>query len=117
MIPHQPPHGVHLIAALAGQSGLDDLLFIELVLREAATAAQVTLIDLRLHQFGDQGGVTGVALLAESHISIHTWPEHGLIAIDIFTCGARACPHAALDYIAKRFDAEVTRMQQVERLS
>lgn len=111
------PHGIHLIADLASQTGLDDPAFIEQALREAAEAAQVTLLDLRLHHFGAAFGVTGVALLAESHISIHTWPEHGLAAIDIFTCGAQARPQAALDHLTTRFAAQILRCESVSRLS
>lgn len=111
------PHGVHLIADLATSIGLDDPEFIAAVLREAAQAAQVTLIDLRLHHFGDCNGVTGVALLAESHISIHTWPEHALAAVDIFTCGNQARPQAALDHIVARLAATVTRSECVDRLA
>lgn len=57
------------------------------VLRQAAEAAGATVLDGRFHTFGDAGGVTGVLLLAESHISIHTWPEHRFAAVDIFLCG------------------------------
>ncbi len=111
------PHGLHLIADLSASTGLADPAFVERVLRDAASAARVTLIDLRLHHFGESSGVTGVALLAESHISIHTWPEHELIAIDIFTCGADARPEAALECIARHFKASVLRQQQINRLA
>ena len=53
----------------------------------AADAAQATLLHIHLHHFSPQGGVSGVAVLAESHISTHTWPEHGFAAFDIFMCG------------------------------
>ncbi len=111
------PHGIHLIADLAATTGLDDPAFVEAVLREAAAAARVTLIDLRLHHFGEHSGVTGVALLAESHISIHTWPEHALAAVDIFTCGAEARPQAALDHMIHRFAACLLRTDRIERLA
>jgi S-adenosylmethionine/arginine decarboxylase-like enzyme len=75
---HESVRGLHLVADIAGASGLGDLPLIEAVLREAAQAARATVLDVRLHHFGPGKGVTGVALLAESHISIHTWPEHGL---------------------------------------
>lgn len=57
------------------------------ILAAAAEAAQATVLDSRFHTFGGAGGVTGVLLLAESHISIHTWPEHRYAAADIFLCG------------------------------
>lgn len=80
--------GHHLLADLHGCPHLDDPVLVEAALRAAVAAAGVRLLDLRLHHFGARQGVTGVALLAESHISIHSWPEHGYAAIDIFICGA-----------------------------
>ena len=57
-------------------------------LSEAAEAAGATILGSHFHTFGGEGGVTGVLLLAESHISIHTWPEHGFAAVDAFVCGS-----------------------------
>jgi len=88
--------GRHLLADLYGCPVLDDAALIETALRAAANSAGATVIGLHLHHFGDGQGVTGVALLAESHMSIHTWPEHGYAAIDIFLCGRRHDPAAAL---------------------
>jgi len=79
--------GLHLLLELWGAQRLDDEDFIEATLRRAAEAAQATVLDIRLHKFLSSGGVTGVALLAESHISIHTWPERAYAAVDIFMCG------------------------------
>ncbi|HET9511955.1 MAG TPA: adenosylmethionine decarboxylase [Sphingomonas sp.] len=62
---------------------------VDAAMRAAVAAAGATLLDLRLHGFGEGQGVTGIALLAESHISIHTWPEHDYAAADIFLCGSR----------------------------
>lgn len=84
-----PFSGTHLLIDLRGCHHLDDLAAVEAALRSAVAIAGATLIDLRLHHFGPGHGVTGVAMLAESHISIHTWPEHGYAAIDIFLCGPR----------------------------
>ena len=111
-----PPRGKHLVADLAARTGLDDPGFIEAILREAAELARVTLLDIRLHHFGPASGVTGVALLAESHISIHTWPESGAIAVDIFTCGDTARPEAALDHLTRCFDAELLTLTVIDRL-
>jgi S-adenosylmethionine decarboxylase len=81
------PTGTHLIVDFRGCTRLDDPQHIERVLRAAVEAAGATLLGLHLHHFGPHLGVTGVALLAESHLSIHTWPETGYAAIDIFLCG------------------------------
>jgi S-adenosylmethionine decarboxylase len=99
------PDGLHLLAELFGCRNLDDPALVERALRDAVAAAGATLIDLRLHHFGVAQGVTGVALLAESHLSIHTWPEHGYAAIDIFLCGRRHDPGAALAVLVAAFDS------------
>jgi S-adenosylmethionine decarboxylase len=93
------PNGLHLLADLHGCPVLDDVALVEDAMRRAAAAAGATVIGLHLHHFGEGQGVTGVALLAESHMSIHSWPEHGYAAIDIFLCGARHDVQAALEVI------------------
>lgn len=89
------PTGTHMLVDYHGCRHLDDPAPIERALIAAAEAARATLLDIRLHHFGPEGGVTGVALLAESHISIHTWPEHEYAAVDIFLCGETHDPQAA----------------------
>jgi S-adenosylmethionine decarboxylase len=84
--------GTHLIVDLWQARRLDDLAGVERMLREAARNCGATLLNLDLHRFTPNGGISGVAVLAESHISIHTWPERGYAAIDIFMCG-EAKPH------------------------
>ncbi|PIT10449.1 S-adenosylmethionine decarboxylase proenzyme [Snodgrassella alvi] len=66
---------------------LQDAIAIEKALLQVAQVAQAHILASHFHTFGGSGGVTGVLLLAESHISIHTWPEHHYAAIDIFMCG------------------------------
>ena len=66
----------------------------------AAAALGVTVLGAHLHHFGAGAGVTGVLLLAESHMSIHTWPEFGFAAVDVFTCGSTA-PQVAIDCLAR----------------
>ncbi|MDQ8020356.1 MAG: adenosylmethionine decarboxylase [Moraxellaceae bacterium] len=85
---------------LLDMSGVDttlscDTARIERLLRDAAAAAGATPIHAHFHPFGEGQGVTGVLLLKESHISIHTWPEHGYAAVDIFMCGTAQAMLAA----------------------
>jgi S-adenosylmethionine decarboxylase len=80
--------GTHLLADLWGASQLDDPDHIDAALREAALAAGATILHSHFHHFSPNGGVSGVVILAESHISIHTWPERSFAAVDIFMCGA-----------------------------
>ena len=97
--------GEHLLLDLYGVAPalLRDAAALETTLRDAADALGATILHAHLHRFdtvrtglpaGEQGGVTGVLLLAESHLSIHTWPEHGFAAIDAFMCGT-GTTHAA----------------------
>jgi S-adenosylmethionine decarboxylase len=113
--PAAPYDGRHLVADLHGCTGLDDAARIEAALRAGAEAAGATVLDVRLHPFGPGAGVTGVALLAESHISIHSWPEHRYAAIDIFVCGRRCRPDAALETIAAMLEAEEVRTTTLAR--
>jgi S-adenosylmethionine decarboxylase len=106
MSPPPPYDGCHLIADLHGAKRLSDLPFIEEVLRAAAEAAEATLLNVTLHHFGPGQGVTGVALLAESHISIHTWPEHRYAALDMFLCGRSDTVSRALELVTQMFEAE-----------
>ncbi|MBL4720259.1 MAG: adenosylmethionine decarboxylase [Alphaproteobacteria bacterium] len=94
--------GTHLIVDLWGASRLDDIDFIEQTMRDCVTAAGATLLHIHLHHFTPNQGVSGVAVLAESHISIHSWPEYGYAAMDIFMCGD-AEPQRAVDVLRKAF--------------
>ncbi len=80
--------GTHLLIDLWGATNLCDPDHIDRALREAAEAAGATILHSHFHHFSPNGGVSGVLVLAESHISIHTWPERDFAAIDIFMCGA-----------------------------
>ncbi len=83
--------GVHLILDFWGCRNLDDLDRMEAALRECVQRCRATLLHIHLHHFAPSGGISGVAVLAESHISVHTWPERGFAAFDVFMCGkARA---------------------------
>jgi S-adenosylmethionine decarboxylase len=90
--------GAHWIVDLWGASHLTDAKVLTTVLEAASNAAGATLLKIFLHEFPSSGGITGVALLAESHMSIHTWPEKDYAAIDIFMCG-HADTRRALDVL------------------
>ena len=79
--------GTHLLIDLWGASRLDDSENVENALRSAALAAGATILNSDFHRFEPNGGISGVVVLAESHISIHTWPERGFAALDVFMCG------------------------------
>ena len=93
--------GTHLLIDLWGASGLDDIAHVEAALREGAEASGATILHCHLHRF-QPNGVSGVLVLAESHISIHTWPEESYAALDVFMCG-ECDPHKALPVLRKAF--------------
>jgi len=97
--------GHHLLIDLWGAKRLTDKAHIERTLCAVSAAAGATLLGIDLHQFGGNGGISGVALLAESHISIHTWPETGFAAIDVFLCG-NTNPDKAAPVLVEAFDIE-----------
>jgi S-adenosylmethionine decarboxylase len=83
-------------------------------LTEVASVCGATLLDIRLHTFGENQGVTGVALLAESHISIHTWPESQFAAIDVFMCGD-CQPVLAVDVFRRVFKPQRISVSEHDR--
>jgi S-adenosylmethionine decarboxylase len=95
--------GMHLLVDLWGANNLTDPATIDRALSEAAEAAGATILHSHFHHFGPDGGVSGVLVLAESHISIHTWPERDFAAIDIFMCGA-CDPHHSLPALRAAFE-------------
>lgn len=94
--------GSHLILDLWEAEQLDDAELMERALVEAVTAAGATLLHIHLHKFSPNGGVSGVAVLSESHISVHTWPEKGFAAFDVFMCG-HAEPAKAIPVLERFF--------------
>jgi S-adenosylmethionine decarboxylase len=96
--------GSHLIIDLFGAKRLDDLKHIERTLKRCVEVAGATLLHIHLHHFTPNGGVSGVAVLSESHISIHSWPEADYAALDVFMCG-EAKPHLAIDVLRHAFEA------------
>jgi S-adenosylmethionine decarboxylase len=108
--------GYHCILELNGCPAelLDDRDFVLEAVREAAIAADLTLLGEVSHGFTPQG-VTALALLSESHISVHTWPELGYAAADVFTCGEHANPREACEHLARRFQASEQEVRVIPR--
>jgi S-adenosylmethionine decarboxylase len=97
--------GQHLIIDLFGARRLDDLKHIERTLKRCVEVAGATLLHIHLHHFTPNGGVSGVAVLSESHISIHSWPEADYAALDVFMCG-HAKPELAVPVLKEAFEAD-----------
>ena len=99
--------GKHCILELyeCDPSRLDDEAFLRTSITTAAKSAGATLLNLITHHFEPQG-VTGLALLAESHISIHTWPESGYAAVDVFTCGDHTMPEQACAVLSEALQSK-----------
>ena len=93
---------------------LNDESFLRCTLNRAAKLAKATVLNLISNKFEPQG-VTAIALLAESHISIHTWPESNYSAVDIFTCGQNMMPELAGQYIIRALKAEEHFLRVIER--
>lgn len=106
---------MHIIADFWGMSHLPDSSSeIESLLIEAAKTAKANILKTALYKFDPQG-VTGVILLSESHISIHTWPETGYASIDAYTCGDHTDPMAAVNYLKKSLKPLVVQMTKIKR--
>ena len=95
--------GVHLILDFWEAENLDNLEKMDAALREAVEVSGATLLHIHLHHFTPGGGISGVAVLAESHISVHTWPERNFAAFDIFMCGD-AVPERAVPVLERAFN-------------
>ena len=100
--------GAQLIIDLYGAEKLDDIDHIEQAMVDCVEESGATLLHIHLHRFEPMGcevaGVSGVAVLAESHISIHSWPEANYAALDVFMCGD-AKPHLCVDILREEFNA------------
>jgi S-adenosylmethionine decarboxylase len=105
--------GAHLIVDLYGAQRLNDIEHVEATLRRCIEAAGATLLHIHLHRFHPDG-VSGVAVLAESHISIHTWPENGYAALDVFMCGT-ANPDACVPILREAFSAKRVAVSELLR--
>jgi S-adenosylmethionine decarboxylase len=106
--------GRHLIIDLIGADHLTDRARIEAAMVECVEKCGATLLHIHTHVFEPNGGISGVAVLAESHISVHTWPERGYAAFDVFMCGC-AEPRLAVDILKTAFDAQEANVTEILR--
>ena len=108
--------GRHVLAELYGCDGelLNDVKRVEKIMVDAALAAGAEVREFVFHQFSPQG-ISGVVVISESHLTIHTWPELGYAAIDVFTCGERVNPWDACRYLTEHFQSEHINATEVQR--
>jgi len=108
--------GRHLLLELrdCNKAVLDDLKYLENALVSAAEEAGATVLGKSFHQFAPQG-VSGVVLIAESHLSLHTWPEHAYAAVDIFTCGTTVKIEVAADALIRQLGSRDPSALEVKR--
>ncbi len=93
---------------------LNDLNSLKKFLREAAVECGAEVLGESFHRFSPQG-VSGVVVIAESHLFIHTWPEHGYAAVDIFTCGTRVKPEIAVESIVNKLKSKNRTVIEMQR--
>ncbi len=108
--------GKHLLLELkdCDKEVINDLSFLKGILLAAAGEAGATVLGESFHQFNPHG-VSGVVIIAESHLVIHTWPEYGYAAVDIFTCGDTVQPGRAAEMLIRKLGAESHSMLEIQR--
>jgi S-adenosylmethionine decarboxylase len=106
--------GRHLIIEMFDADNLNDAELLDSALRETVEAIDGTLLDCRVVQFPVHG-VTGVAIISESHVAVHTWPEYGYAAVDIFTCNMDVDIQPGIDVMTKYFVPGRIEVVQVQR--
>ncbi len=106
--------GMHLLIDIWGASSLDSPELIDKTLCDGALAAGATILHSHFHHFSPNGGVSGVVVLAESHISIHTWPERNFAALDIFMCG-ECDPYKVIPFLQAAFDPTTVEVDEQRR--
>ena len=106
--------GIHLIADFWYGKVTENPRELKKILIGAVKASNNTPLEIAIHKFSPRG-ITGVVLLAESHIAIHSWPEFNYTAIDIYTCGDKSSPKKALDYLKKEFQPKKVKIKNVRR--
>jgi S-adenosylmethionine decarboxylase len=109
-----PYAGIHLIAEFWSGRIIEEPKKIKDILIGAVKEAKNTPLKVIIHKFSPQG-ITGVVLLAESHLAIHSWPEINYLAVDIFTCGQKTMPYKALEYLKKQFQPKKVKIKEIKR--
>jgi S-adenosylmethionine decarboxylase len=93
---------------------LNDIKKVQEILISAARQAKATIVEISFHKFSPFG-ISGVVVIAESHLTIHTWPEYGFAAVDIFTCGDLLKPEVAASYLIEKFQSKNPSMVEIKR--
>jgi S-adenosylmethionine decarboxylase len=108
--------GTHLLAELKACNAklLNDVKKVEMIMVEAAKTANATIVDVHFHKFSPFG-ISGVVVIAESHLAIHTWPEYGYAAVDVFTCGDVLKPEVAIEFLIEKFQCKQPSIMEVRR--
>lgn len=108
--------GRHLLAEFydCEPNVLNNVSLIEQTMCDAAEVSGATIVQKNFHHFSPYG-VSGVVVIAESHLAIHTWPEYGYAAIDLFTCGDSVDPTVAYDYLREHFHAKTAFYSELKR--
>ncbi len=108
--------GRHILAEYHGCDIkiINDVELIEHYMREAVLKSGATIIDSTFHRFNPHG-VSGVVVIAESHMALHTWPEHGYAAVDFFTCGGSVDPWKAFKYISNKLKSSKNSFREIKR--
>lgn len=114
--PTSPALGSHLLLDLWGVDPalLDDDRALRRHMSESARLGGATVVEERFHRFAPQG-VSGVVVLAESHVAVHTWPENGFAALDVFTCGRPDVAQSIADHLVERFAPQEVEIHRVDR--
>ena len=108
--------GRHLLLELldCDPEALNSLDIVKTSMVEAAKRAQATIIDVVFHEF-NPFGISGVVVIAESHLAIHTWPEYRYAAVDVFSCGESLQPQLAVDYLVEHLGAARASVVELQR--
>ena len=108
--------GTHLLIDLkdCNPGRLDSIKDVQDAMVSAAKKADATIVDVSFHEFNPIG-ISGMVIIAESHLSIHTWPEYGYAAVDIFTCGDQIKPQEAAAYLIERFECKSPSVSEMKR--